>query len=55
MRRVDTPARCISMMASSMLVSRLLQRSTTAVAKRMPSSFGILSVTWPEVVVKPRS
>ena len=55
MRRVDTPARRISMMASSTLVSRLLRRSMTAVAKRMPLSLGILSVTRPDVVVKPRS
>ena len=55
MRRVETPAGYISMMASSTLVSRLLQRSMTAVAKRMPLSLGILSVTWPDVVVKPRS
>ena len=55
MRRVETPARYISMMAFSTLVSRLLQRSMTAVAKRMPLSLGILSVTWPEVVVKPHS
>ena len=55
MRRVDTPARYISMMASSTLVSGLLQRSMTAVAKRMPLSFGILSVSWPDVVVNPRS
>ncbi len=55
MRRVGTPARYISMMASSTLVSRLLQRSTTAVAKRMPLSLGILSVSWPDVVVNPRS
>lgn len=55
MRHVETPARCISMMAFSTLVSRLLQRSMTAVAKRMPLSLGILSVTRPEVVVKPHS
>ena len=55
MRRVETPARYISMMASSTLVSRLLWRSTTAVAKHMPLSLGILSVTWPGVVVNPRS
>ena len=55
MRRVDTPARRISMMASSTLVSRLLRRPTTAVAKRMPLSLGILIVTWPDVVVNPRS
>ena len=55
MRRVDTLARRISMMASSTLVSRLLRRSMTAVAKRMPLSLGILSVTRPDVVVKPRS
>ena len=36
-------------------LSRLLWRSTTAVAKRMPLSIGILGVTWPEVVVKLRS
>ena len=56
MRRVGTPARYISMMASSTLVSRLLQRSmTAAVAKRMPLSLGILSATRPDVVVNPRS
>ena len=55
MRRVDTPARYISMMASSTDVSRLLYRSMTAVAKRMPLSLGILSVSWPDVVVNPRS
>ena len=55
MRRVDTPARYISMMASSTLVSRLFQRSMTAVAKRMPLSLGILSVAWLDVVEKPRS
>ena len=53
MRRMETPVRYISMMASSTLVSCLLQRSMTAVAKRMLLSFGIFSVTWPDVVVKP--
>ena len=43
------------MMASSTLVSRLLQRSMTAVARRMSLSLGIFTVTWPDVVVKPRS
>ena len=56
---LDTPrrhaARCISMMASSTEVSRLLQRSMTAVANLVPLSLGILSVIWPDVVVKPRS
>ena len=55
MRRVDTPARRISMMASSMLVSRLSRRSVKAVANLIPLSLGILSVSWPDVVVKPRS
>ena len=40
------------------LVSRLLQRSMIAAAKRMPRASALFSenyVTWPEVVVKPRS
>lgn len=55
MRRVDTPARYISMMASSTEVPRLLRRPMTAVANLVPLSLGILSVTCPDVVVKPRS
>lgn len=43
------------MMTSSMPFLRLLQHLMTAVAKRMPFSLGILSVTWHDVVVKPRS
>lgn len=49
-RLVDTPAKYISIMASSTPVSRRMQRSTIAAARCMPLSFGILSVTWPEVV-----
>lgn len=55
MRLVETPARYISIMASSTEVSRRLYRSMIAVANLMPLSLGILRVTWPEVVVSPRS
>ena len=55
MRLVDTPARYISIMASSTLVSRRLYRSMIAVANLMPLSLGILRTTWPEVVVRLRS
>ena len=55
MRLVETPARYISIMASSTEASRRLYRSMTAVANRIPLSLGILRVTWPEVVVSPRS
>ena len=51
MRLVETPARYISIMASSTEVSRRLYRSMIAVANLMPLSLGILRVTWPEVVV----
>ena len=52
---METPARYISIMASSTEVSRRLQRSMIAVANLMSLSLGILRVTWPEVVVRPRS
>lgn len=42
-------------MASSTLVSRRRQRSMTAVAKRIPLSFGMRIVTSPDVVASLRS
>ena len=51
---VETPARCISIIASSTEDSRLRLRSMTAVVKRAPLSFGMWMVTSPELVVGPR-
>ena len=51
MRLVETPARYISIMASSTLVSLRLQRSMIAVVKRIPLSLGIWIVTSPDDVV----
>jgi hypothetical protein len=48
--RTDTPARYISMSASSTLLSRLRYRSMIAVSNEMPFSLGTLSVTSPDVV-----
>ena len=53
--RVETPARYISIMASSTLVSRRRQRSMIAVVKRIPLSFGMRIVTSPDVVASLRS
>ena len=53
-RRTETPARYISMRASSTLLSRRRYRSMMAVSKEIPLSLGILSVTSPEVVVRLR-
>ena len=53
--RVEAPARCISIMASSTLVSRRRYRSMTAVAKRIPLSFGVRIATSPDVVASLRS
>ena len=53
-RRTETPARYISMSASSTLLSRRRYRSMVAVSKEIPLSLGTLSVTSPEVVVRLR-
>lgn len=52
--RTETPARYISMRASSTLLSRRRYRSIIAVSKEVPLSFGTLKVTSPEVVVRLR-
>ena len=49
-RRTETPARYISMRASSTLLSRRRYRSMMAVSKDTPLSRGTWSVTSPEVV-----
>ena len=54
-RRTETPARYISMRASSTLLSRRRYRSMMAVSKDTPLSRGIWSVTSPEVVMRFRS
>ena len=54
-RRTETPARYISMRASSTLLSRRRYRSMMAVSKDTPLSLGIWSVTSPDVVVRLRS
>ena len=54
-RRTETPARYISMSASSTLLSRRRYRSMMAVSKDTPLRRGIWSVTSPEVVVRLRS
>ena len=54
-RRTETPARYISMSASSTLLSRRRYRSMMAVSKDTPLGRGIWSVTLPEVVVRLRS
>ena len=51
-RRTETPARYISMRASSTLLSRRRYRSMMAVSKDTPLSRGTWSVTSPEVVVR---
>ena len=48
----DTPARYISMRASSTLLSRRRYRSMMAISKEIPLSLGTLRVTSPEVVVR---
>ena len=53
-RRTDTPARYISMRASSTLLSRRRYRSMMAVSKEIPLSLGTLRVTSPEGVVRLR-
>ena len=52
---METPARYISMRASSTLLSRRRYRSMMAVSKDTPLSRGMWSVTSPEVVVRFRS
>ena len=52
---VETPARCIPIIASSTPASRLRWRSMAAVARRAPSSLGMWMATSPELVVRPRS
>ena len=52
---VETPARHISIISSSTLVSRLRWRSMAAVARRAPLGLGMWMVTSPELVVRPRS
>lgn len=54
-RRTETPARYISMSASSTLLSRRRYRSMIAVSNGMPFKRGMWSVTSPEVVVSFRS
>ncbi len=54
-RRTETPARYISIRASSTLLSRRQYRSMMAVSKGTPLSRGIWSVTSPEVAVRFRS
>ncbi len=54
-RRTDTPAKYISMSASSTLLSLRLYRSMMAVSKPIPFSRGTCSVTSPDVVVRLRS
>ena len=54
-RRMETPARYISMSASSTLLSRRRYRSMMAVSKETPLRRGTWSVTSPEVVVWFRS
>ena len=54
-RRTETPARYISIRASSTLLSLRRYRSMMAVSKDTPLSRGIWSVTSPEVVVRFRS
>ena len=51
-RRTETPARYISMRASSTLLSRRRYRSMMAVSNEIPFRRGTLSVTSPEVVVR---
>ena len=50
--RTETPARYISMRASSTLLSRRRYRSMMAVSKETPFKRGIWSVTSPDVVVR---
>ena len=54
-RRTDTPARYISISASSTLLSRRRYRSMIAVSNVTPFNRGTCSVTSPEVVVRFRS
>ena len=54
-RRTDTPARYISISASSTLLSRRRYRSMIAVSNVIPFSRGMCSVTSPDVVVRFRS
>jgi hypothetical protein len=54
-RRTDTPARYISISASSTELSRRRYRSMIAVSNVTPFSFGIFSVTSPELVKSSRS
>jgi len=51
-RLTDTPARYISISASSTELSRRLYRSMIAVSNFRPLSFGTCSVTSPLVVVR---
>ncbi|BAL01704.1 putative D-3-phosphoglycerate dehydrogenase [Oscillibacter valericigenes Sjm18-20] len=50
--RMETPARFISMSASSTLLSRWRYRSMIAVSNEIPLRRGTLSVTSPDVVVR---
>lgn len=52
---VDTPARYMSISASSTLSSRLRQRSMTADSNRAPFNFGTLSPGLPALAVRLRS
>lgn len=51
----DTPARYMSVSASSALSPRLRWRSITADANRAPFNFGTLSSSLPALAVRPRS
>lgn len=51
---VETPARCISIIASSTEDSRLRQCPMAAVARRAPLSLGMWMVASPELVAGPR-
>ena len=54
-RLVDTPARYMSISASSTLSSRLRLRSITADSKTAPFSLGTLSPSLPALAVRLRS
>jgi hypothetical protein len=54
-RRVDTPARYMSIKASSTLSSRRRYRSITADSNRAPFNFGTLTAIFPALTVRSRS
>ncbi len=51
-RRTDTPAKYISIKASSTELSRRLYLYIMAVSKAIPFNFGTFSFPFPDVVVK---